>query len=137
MVGSQPRYEVFDTLLTPQQTIVTDGGVWSDTDWHHVAITCEGTGAVWYVDGSPTTWWGDNASPSTVCPFFSSVNHLNSLSSAAFFIGRDIDDNYAPSTFLLDDLAIWDGPLSAAKVAALARGGVSPQNLFLPGGEAC
>ena len=76
------------------------------TNWHHVVITFSPTGSTLYVDGAAQ---GTGIGPS-----------LNNNPATALAIGAWSGDGGGFSTSSIDDVAIWDKPLSADKIAELA-----------------
>ncbi|HKX61968.1 MAG TPA: lamin tail domain-containing protein, partial [Verrucomicrobiae bacterium] len=76
------------------------------TSWHHVVVTFSPGGSTLYVDGTPqgtATGTGLNNNPAT-----------------PLSIGAWASDGGGFSTSSIDDVAVWDKPLSAAQVAMLA-----------------
>jgi hypothetical protein len=82
------------------------------TNWHHIAVTFSTVGSTLYIDGVAQ---GTAAGPA-----------LNNNSGIPLSIGAWIGDGGGFSTSFIDDVAIWDQPLSAAQVALLAAQAVTP-----------
>lgn len=92
---------------------VRDSGVISsrritDTNWHHVAVTKSGGAVMFYVDGLPAT-------PTAYNSGFAFINPLG--------IGMR-GDNQANSFYgAIDELAVFNRPLTAGEVLAIANAG--------------
>jgi hypothetical protein len=87
----------------------------NDDNWHHAAITVDGTDrAILYLDGRPHV--------ATDEPFFSSVSDLDAMA-----IGRNVDSGGAQWHFngSLSDVAIWDQPLTEGQIRGVMAVGPS------------
>jgi len=82
------------------------------TNWHHIVITFSTAGSTLYIDGVAQ---GTAVGPS-----------LNNSPGTPLSIGAWIGDGGGFSTSFIDDVAIWDQPLSAAQVAQLTSQTLTP-----------
>ncbi len=80
--------------------------------WTHVVATYDGTELAVYVDGEPT---GRGPSPSPISAF---VNDLT--------IGASRGGTACRFRGMIDELAIYDAPLSSARIRAHHRAGIGP-----------
>lgn len=90
------------------------------TNWHHVAITFSTAGSTLYFDGVPE---GSGVGPA-----------LNNSAAIALSIGAWSGDGGGYSTSSLDDVAIWDKPLTADQIAELAAQTKAPLDFVQPEG---
>jgi hypothetical protein len=89
------------------------------TNWHHIAVTFgSGGGSTLYVDG------GAQGTASGA--------GLNNNSSIALSIGAWAGDGAGFATASIDDVAIWDQPLSGAQIAQLAAQSRTPLDFAAP-----
>ncbi len=112
--NGKPWFDVRGDLNSYQQvftaTTINDG------TWHHMCSVSEGNGVTTlYIDGVAVDTRHQG--------FFRYVFDLDSMS-----IGRNVDSGGPQWYFdgLIDDLAIWASPLTAADVALLAQGSLPP-----------
>ncbi|HXG47380.1 MAG TPA: lamin tail domain-containing protein, partial [Methylomirabilota bacterium] len=82
------------------------------TNWHHIAVTFSPAGSTLFIDGV--------AQATAVGPA------LNNSPGTPLSIGAWIGDGGGFSSSFIDDVAIWDQPLSAAQIAQLAAQTVTP-----------
>ncbi len=88
------------------------------TTWHHIAVTFANTGSTLFVDGIPQgTAVGAG---------------LNNDSSVPLSIGAWAGDGAGFSTASIDDVAIWDQPLTPAQIAQLAAQTRRPLDFAAP-----
>ena len=90
------------------------------TSWHHVAVTFAPTGSVMYIDGRFQT---KGSSP---------VLHSNAATALSIGGWADGGDGYASAS--IDDVAIWDAPLSSAQILQLATQSKTPLAFATPFG---
>jgi hypothetical protein len=90
------------------------------TNWHHVVITFAPGSSTLYLDGLPQGSAGGTG--------------LNNNAGVPLSIGAWAGDGAGFSTASLDDVAIWDKPLTAAQIAELAAQTRSPLDFALPEG---
>jgi hypothetical protein len=89
------------------------------TTWHHIAITFRAnSGSTLYVDG--------------VAQGTASAAGLNNNPGVALSIGAWAGDGGGFSTSSVDDVAIWDQPLTAAQIAQLAAQTKTPLDFAAP-----
>ena len=88
------------------------------TAWHHIAITFSPTASTLYVDGAAQ---GTSAGPA-----------LNNGPGVALSIGAWAGDGGGFMTGNIDDVAIWNQPLTAAQIAQLAASTKTPLNFTDP-----
>jgi len=88
------------------------------TSWHHIAITFAPGSSTLYLDGVPQ---GSGAGGA-----------LNNNSGVALSIGAWGGDGAGFSTSSMDDVAIWDQPLTAAQIAQLAAQTKTPLDFATP-----
>ncbi len=88
------------------------------TNWHHVAVTFANSGSTLYVDG--------------VSQGSAAGGGLNNGPATALSIGAWAGDGGGFATATIDDVAIWDQPLTAAQVARLAAQTSTPLDFALP-----
>ena len=88
------------------------------TNWHHIAITFSPSGSTMYLDGAPE---GNGVGPA-----------LNNNPSTALTIGAWSGDGGGFSTSSIDDVAIWNKPLTAAQIATLASQSRTPLDYATP-----
>lgn len=100
---------------------VNGSSIINDGQWHHVAVTSNGSAWSLYVDGSPETltvrsgsnsgnWVGDLYAVSSSLLDFSDIGMLrrdSSIGNSTYFSGS------------IDELAVWDSALSAPEIASL------------------
>lgn len=86
--------------------------------WRHIAVTFGPDGSTLYLDG--VAQGSANGAP------------MNSNPATPFTIGAWGGDGTGYMNGALDDVAIWDRPLSAAQIAALAAGNRSPMDFANP-----
>ena len=106
------------TTISNGSTIVygTHGAAISDNDWHHLAVTFDGSTGVAksYVDGNPgDTLQTTNGMPSTVGAGYSAAN-----------IGRRPTESYLYTAGLIDDFAIFDTALTSSDITNIYNNGV-------------
>src|SRR5439155_22097579 len=89
-----------------------------NTNWHHIAVTFGPSGSTLYLDGV--------AQGSAVGA------GLNNNAGVALTIGAWGGDGAGFSTSSIDDVAIWDQPLTAAQVAQLAGQTKRPLDFATP-----
>ncbi len=88
------------------------------TNWHHVAVTFSPGGSALYVDGVPeATATGAG---------------LNNNPAIALSIGAWAGDGSGFATGTIDDVAVWDQPLSMAQIVQLAAGTRVPLDFTQP-----
>jgi len=80
---------------------------WSETKWHYIAISWEGTGIKLYIDGK------QEAEGSFTAPFWADFKTLH--------LGCDYQNKY-PAPGLYDDLALYHTPLHLSDVISLQKG---------------
>ncbi len=88
------------------------------TNWHHVAVTFANSGSTLYVDGVPQ---GSAAGAG-----------MNNGPATALSIGAWAADGGGFATATIDDVAIWDQPLTAGQVAQLAAQTRTPLDFAVP-----
>jgi hypothetical protein len=89
-----------------------------NTNWHHLAVTFANNGSTLYLDGvAQGTGVGAG---------------LNNNSGVPLSIGAWAGDGGGFSTSSLDDVAIWDQPLTAAQIAQLAAQTRTPLDFAQP-----
>ncbi|HXI53382.1 MAG TPA: lamin tail domain-containing protein, partial [Candidatus Saccharimonadales bacterium] len=88
------------------------------TNWHHLAVTFSSAGSVLYLDGAVQ---GRAVGPA-----------LNNNASIPLTIGAWSGDGAGYSTSTIDDVAVWDQPLSAEQVGQLAAQTRTPLDFTLP-----
>ena len=95
-----------DGTTWPSLNVASDGTL-TDTDWHHLAGTFDGTTGRLYLDGVAT------GTPDTSGSLV--TNNLN------LYIGRNTDPDVATTYFngLIDDVRIYNRALSAQEVKQL------------------
>jgi hypothetical protein len=88
---------------------VTSAGTYADNQWHHIALTYNGTTrtGILYMDG---------ASVGTL----TTVSSLNQVTDA-FRIGTGLGNAFGAFGGYIDEVAIWNRPLSAVEIAAHAQ----------------
>ncbi|MCA8973478.1 MAG: LamG domain-containing protein [Planctomycetes bacterium] len=112
--NGRPWYDVRGDLNSWQ--VVSSAATINDGTWHHMCVVCEGNGVTTlYIDGVPLSTLHQG--------FFRYVFDIDKMS-----IGRNVDSGGPQWHFdgLMDDLAVWASPLSAAEVTQLATGAMSP-----------
>jgi hypothetical protein len=77
------------------------------TNWHHIAVTFASSGSTLYVDGIPQGTASGAA--------------LNNNAGVPLSIGAWAGDGAGFSTSSIDDVAIWDQPLSATQIGTTRR----------------
>lgn len=101
---------------------LTVAGFW-DMNWHHVALTYDGTTARLYADGTERV---------------SAAKTWNLVQGAAY-IGRQVNGAGEYWNGLIDDVRVYSRALTAAEIAALAAGSggpATPTNLQATAGNA-
>lgn len=88
------------------------------TSWHHIAITFANSGSTLYVDG--------------VAQGTAVGAGMNNNAGVPLSIGAWAGDGAGFATASIDDVAIWDQPLSAAQVADLASQTRTPLHFAAP-----
>lgn len=101
----------------PAPVLVT-GTTVVGTNWHHIAVTFANGGSTLYLDG--------------VVQGTAVGASLNNNSGVPLSIGAWAGDGGGFSTAAIDDVAIWDQPLSAAQIAELAAQTKTPLDFALP-----
>ena len=94
--------------------------VFSDGQWHHLALVRNGGSVSTYVDGQAVSLSDSSVNDDFPTDLKLRVGH-NFQASA--------DQNWCGN---IDDLAVWSGALSANMIAGLADGSDSPSNHFVP-----
>jgi hypothetical protein len=89
----------------------------TDTNWHHLAVTKSGSSAVFYVDGlaQPTPPY-DHPAPYT-------FDDVTCTCSAAIAIGSRGDARGGTFFGAIDEVAIYNRPLSAAEIHGIYNAG--------------
>jgi hypothetical protein len=89
----------------------------TDTNWHHLAVTKSGSSAVFYVDGAaqPTPPY-DHPAPYT-------FDDVTCTCSAAIAIGSRGDARGGAFFGAIDEVAIYNRPLSATEIHAIYNAG--------------
>lgn len=116
--NGRPWFDVRGDLNSYQQ--VFSSTTINDGTWHHMCSVSEGNGVTTlYIDGLAVDTRHQG--------FFRYVFGLDTMS-----IGRNVDSGGPQWYFdgLIDDLAIWASPLSAADVTQLVQGSVPPVGLI-------
>src|SRR6185503_12724113 len=88
----------------PAPVLIT-GTTFVNTNWHHIAVTFAPGGSTLYVDGVAQGTAGGSG--------------MNNNSSIPLSIGAWAGDGAGFSTSSMDDVAIWDQPLTSAQIAQL------------------
>ncbi|HWN95248.1 MAG TPA: LamG-like jellyroll fold domain-containing protein, partial [Methylomirabilota bacterium] len=88
------------------------------TTWHHIAVTFASGGSTLYIDG--------------IAQGTAAGGAMNNNASIALSIGAWAGDGAGFSTSSIDDVAIWDQPLSPAQIAQLAAQSKTPLDFALP-----
>jgi hypothetical protein len=91
----------------------------TDTKWHHLAVTLSGTNAVFYVDGAP------QASPPYVHPAPYTFDDGTCACSAAVAIGSRGDARGGTFLGMIDEMSVYNRPLTADELNAIYLAGVS------------
>ena len=127
-VGSNEFRFFYEGIVTLRCGVRADGNRWmsrstvdtNDGFWHHVAVTVSEEGNTLWVDGEPisvTYEYGNSASTD----FFAAVPNLDTMG-----IGRNVDSGAGTGQWFftgsLDDVSIYDRPLTCGQIAALAGG---------------
>jgi hypothetical protein len=89
----------------------------TDTSWHHLAVTKSGSTAVFYLDGMP------QATPAYDHPAPYTFDDATCSCSAAIAIGSRGDARGGTFFGAIDEVAIYNRPLSAAEIQAIYNAG--------------
>ncbi len=100
----------------PAPVLITSPDVVGDGTWHHVVVTFDESEVVLYLDGTP-------AGSSSIAAAFQS-NPATPLA-----IGAWSGDGGGFASARVDDVAIWNRPLSAASIQLLTSGAATPLDL--------
>ena len=105
----------------PAPTLISSMGS-AGTDWRHIAVSISATGSTLYVDGvSQSTAVGDP---------------LHNNPSIPLSIGAWIGDGGGYATASIDDVAVWNKPLSSDQIAQLASQTSTPLDVDNGGNSA-
>lgn len=103
----------------PAPVLITGSSI-VGTNWHHIAITFSSAGSTLYMDGL-----AEGSAPGSP---------MNNNANTILSIGAWAGDGGGFSTSAIDDVAIWDKPLSAAQIVELATQAKAPLDFALPEG---
>ena len=101
----------------PAPVLITGSTIVS-TNWHHLAVTFANNGSTLYLDGQV-----DGAAVGAA---------LNGNAGVPLSIGAWAGDGAGFATASMDDVAIWDQPLSAVQIAQLAAQSKTPLDFAAP-----
>ncbi|HTD88046.1 MAG TPA: lamin tail domain-containing protein, partial [Candidatus Binatia bacterium] len=101
----------------PAPVLIT-GSTVAGTNWHHIVVTFANGGSTLYVDG--------------VAEGTAVGSGMNNNPATPLSIGAWAPDGAGFSTASIDDVAIWDRPLSAGQVAELAAQTKTPLDFVTP-----
>jgi len=113
------------------------GGVFSDGNWHHIAVTFDRAGAgIAYVDGKKFA--SREATPRSEIPIATPANNLSTPAGKSTNIGQDGTGKYTDGGGVgvdngqIDEVAIWRRVLTAQEVTAVFDRGSRGQSLNGP-----
>jgi hypothetical protein len=98
----------------------------TDTSWHHLAVTKSGSSAVFYLDGAP------QATPAYDHPVPYTFDDGTCACGAAAAIGSRGDARGGTFFGMIDEVAVYNRPLSAAEIQAIYTASNAGKCPFLP-----
>ena len=105
-----------DTSFTSQRLFIRSTTTITDTDWHHIVFTYDGSSTIGgckiYIDGVSDTLNSDGTLSATI------------ENTAPFLIGALSTAPLLPADAFMDEVAVFDSELSASDVTAIYNSGV-------------